>query len=642
MNRILICLTILLLTVWSMCLAEDDGSIFVKAVENLPEDFIFGMDASIVIAEENSGVRYFGFDGKDQDVFKTLAESGITHIRVRVWNDPFDSRGNGYGGGNCDIETAAVIGKRATHYGMKLIVDFHYSDFWADPSKQMVPKAWKGMSIEEKTRAAYEFTRGSLMRLKGEGIDVGMVQLGNETNGALCGEKTWFNITYIMDAGSRAAREVFPEALVAAHFTNPEKTDALLGYAKKLDYYEIDYDVFATSWYPYWHGTLENLSAELSKVSDAYGKKVMVMETSYAYTEQDSDFFGNTIGEGTSGDYPFTPQGQANLVRDLTDTMVNRIPGGIGVVYWEGAWISVGSSSWEENHALWEKYGSGWAASFAAAYDPNDAGKYYGGCAVDNQAMFGPDGKPLSSLKVFGLMKNGSETEIRPDALESAFVTCDINGHIVLPETVSAVMNDNSRQAVDAIWDVTETWLESLRSKGIGTYTVNGQAGGMAAKCYLTLIEYNFLTDWSFEDGGSAWRVTDLGKADELYVEDKKSDSLTGTKHLHFWSKAADSVCFTLEQDVSGLPAGKYKFSISIMGGDCGQTDIYAYVKVNGVTVGTCPMAVSYYNVWDTGTVSCFEAEAGDAVTVGVYVKCQGTGNGAWGKLDDAMLNSVP
>ena len=126
----------------------EGSDLFVKKVENLPEDFIMGMDASCVPALEASGVKYYNFEGQEQDVFQTLAESGINYIRVRIWNDPFDANGNGYGGGNCTIDTAVEIGKRATKYGMKLLVNFHYSDFWADPGKQMVPKAWKGMAIE--------------------------------------------------------------------------------------------------------------------------------------------------------------------------------------------------------------------------------------------------------------------------------------------------------------------------------------------------------------------------------------------------------------------------------------------------------------------------------------------------------------
>ena len=109
--------------------------------------------------------------------------------------------------------------------------------------------------------------------------------------------------------------------------------------------------------------------------------------------------------------YPYTVQGQANLVRDVIDTVVNKTKNGIGVFYWEGTWIASGGKTLEENQCLWEKYGSGWATSFACGYDPVDAGKYYGGCTVDNQAMFDSKGRALESLKVFGLMKSGNMVE---------------------------------------------------------------------------------------------------------------------------------------------------------------------------------------------------------------------------------------
>ncbi len=124
-------------------------------------------------------------------------------------------------------------------------------------------------------------------------------------------------------------------------------------------------------------------------------------------------------------------------------------------------------------------------------------------------------------------------------------------------------------------------------------------------------------------------------------MEDKKTDSLTGSKHMHFWSAAKNSVEFTVEQTIEDLPEGRFKFAISIMGGDCGETEIYAYVKVDGETVGTCPMTISGYGNWDTARVPAFDHPAGSGVTVGVYVKCEGEGNGAWGKIDDAMLNAV-
>ena len=620
----------------------EGNPLYVKKVEDLPEDFIFGVDASSVIAEEESGVKYYDFDGNETDVFSVLAESGVTHIRVRVWNHPYDDQGRGYGGGNNDIEKAILIGKRATQYGMKLIVDFHYSDFWADPNKQMVPLAWAGMEIEQKSEALYEYTKDCLNKLNEAGAAVGMVQLGNETNGAMCGEKTWFNIQYLMQAGSRAVRECCPDALVAVHFANPEKAGSYADYAWRLDYYSVDYDVFASSYYPFWHGTLENLSAVLGEVAETYGKKVMVMETSYAYTAEDTDFAGNTIGEGggVTKSYPYTVQGQANEVRDVIDTVAHTA-NGIGVVYWEGTWISVGGSSWEENAALWEQYGSGWASKYASDYDPDDAGKYYGGCAVDNQALFDAGGHPLPSLQVFNLVRWGNEVPIVPDAAEDANLTVDLNGAIELPETVNAVMNDDSKQAIPVEWDITEEMLRQMYSGGAETYDITGRAGELTAHCYVSMVEFNFLENYSFEDGDSHWTVTDLARADEIYVEDKITDSLTGTKHMHFWSAAAYSVEFTVEQTVEELPAGTYKYAISIMGGDAGEQEVYAYVKVDGETVATATLTITSYGAWDTAHIENIALTEGQALTVGIYVKCAGEGNGAWGKIDDALLNSM-
>ena len=647
----LLALLLCLCLAWGGALGEESGSdLYVRRVENLPEDFLFGMDVSSVLAEENSGVKYYDFDGKEADLFRILADNGINTIRVRVWNNPWDDEGHGFGGGNCDADTAVAIGKRAAACGLSLLVDFHYSDFWADPGKQMAPRAWKGMEIEEKTEAVYAFTKDCLTRLKEAGVSVRMVQTGNETNGSLCGEKTWMNIAYLMDAGARATREVYPEALVAVHFANPENPDSYRTWAKKLAYYEqgglLNYDVFATSYYPYWHGTLDNLAAILTEIAQTYGKKVMVMETSYAYTEEDTDFSGNTIGGGgnITRDYPFTVQGQANSVRNITDTVVNGIPdgAGIGVCYWEGAWITVGTESWEKNHALWEQYGSGWASSYAAVYDPDDAGKYYGGSAVDNQAFFDASGRPLESLKVFRLMRDGNEIAPVPDALEAPSVICDVSQPLELPETVNAILTDDSRQAVPVVWQLTAEEAQRMREAGPAQYEIPGSAGGMETTCYVSMVLYNYLEDYSFEEASDAWVFTDLGKADELYVEDKKNDSLTGSKHGHFWSAAKNSVAFTLEQTVKDLPEGSFTFSVSVMGGDCGKTDIYAYVLVDGQEVARSDqIPITGYGNWHAGTVPAFAHPAGSEVTVGLYVKCEGEGNGAWGKIDDAMLNSA-
>ncbi|MBR3474098.1 MAG: glycosyl hydrolase 53 family protein [Oscillospiraceae bacterium] len=562
-------------------LAAAEDTLHVIQVKDLPEDFILGMDLSSLLAEERSGVRYFDFDGREKDLLQIMADNGITHIRVRVWNDPYDEQGRGFGGGNCDIGTALEIGKRASQFGLKLIVDFHYSDFWADPGKYKAPRAWEGLDASAKAQALYAYTRESLETLRDADVDVGMVQIGNEINNGLAGETDWNAILPMLAAGARAVREVCPEALVAVHFTEPHNRGLYSYYADLLRDYGLDYDVFGSSYYPFWHGTLENLSEVLTEINRNYGKQVMVLETSWPYTGEDTDFSGNSVNEDSWGtrDYPFTVQGQADAVRDVIDT-VAHIPGGIGICYWEGAWITVGGASWEENSAKWEEFGSGWASSFAAVYDPDDAGRWYGGSSWDNQAFFDASGHPLASLRLFSLLRSGSGDQSRRETAPA-------------PEEQPA---------------------EDLP---------------------------NLLENGSFESGElSPWILIDRCRGGELFVEDKAVDSLEGSWHMHFWNPNRDSVDFDLEQTVEDLPEGSYVYSVSIMGGDCGETEIFAYVKVNGELRFTEPMRVTVWNSWDTAVIPQIALSAGETLTVGVSVKCQGAGNGAWGKIDCAALRA--
>ena len=630
----------LLLSCFPVLAETTDCPLYIRAIPDLAEDFIFGVDVSSVLALEAAGVKYYDYDGAEADLFAILAENGVNYIRVRVWVDPFDAEGNGYGGGNCDINTAIEIGKRATAHGMKLLVDFHYSDFWADPGKQMVPKAWKGKRTTQKVTLLGEYTRDCLTLLKEAGVDVGMVQLGNETNNGMAGEKNFTNVCKMMSVGAAAVREVYPEALVAVHFANPENADSYYGYAAKLHEAGVDYDVFATSYYPYWHGTLDNLKTVLSTIAETYGKQVLVAETSYAWTVEDGDYSGNTIGEGGAyaKPYPFTLQGQVNHLADVTRAMHDI--GGLGVFYWEGAWVPVPGGSWEANSALWEQYGAGWASSYAAEYDAADAGKYYGGSACDNQTLFDFSGRALESLRFFSLVRTGNDVPLKADAIEDTYLMIDLTEEIFLPATVNAIMNDNTRQAVPVIWEDVDA--AAMKAGGVATYTIHGVADGMPAVCQVAMIRYNYLANWSFEDADNGeWVATNLGGCEQLYIEEKQTDSVTGAKHYHFYSAKAGTVEFTLEQQVVNLPAGQYRYELSVMGGDGGTVDMYIYVKVNGEIVATAPTTITSYNAWHTPVIDGISVSDGDVVTVGVYVKCSGSGNGAWGKIDDAKLNAA-
>lgn len=619
---------------------QSSDTLYVKKVENLRDDFIMGADISSVLSLEKSGVKFYDYDGNEGDLFDILKQSGINYIRVRIWNDPFDENGNGYGGGNCDIEAACEIGKRAADAGLKLLADFHYSDFWADPSKQMCPKAWQGMEIEEKSQALYDYTKDCMNKLNAAGADVGMVQLGNETNGMMSGEKIWMNIYYLMDAGSRAVRETNPDALIAVHFTNPESVDRINNYASKLEYYNLDYDVFASSYYPYWHGTLDNLTSVLKGISEKYGKKVMVAETSWAYTLDDGDGHGNSIGDEVTYEkrYPFTVQGQSREVADVIQAVANVGDAGIGVFYWEPAWLPVPGDTWEERSALWEANGAGWASSYSIEFDPDDAGKYYGGSAWDNQAMFDFTGKPLESLKTFALVWTGNEVTPVPDAIKDSELIVKLGEKVELPAKVNAIYTDGSEKEIDVEWEAAD--LDAMSAGEPKVYTVKGVADGMDTVCRISMVDANYVENYSFEDDDrSMWNLVNIDdKTTELTFQQKQMDAVTGEYSVHFWGENGTS--FDLSQKIASIPAGKYSLMASVQGGfeTADETqDIYIYCTVNGKEYKAEGNISGWVN-WNTPKIPLIEIAEGDEVIVGIHVEA---GVQSWGTVDDFLLNPV-
>lgn len=615
-----------------------ESDIFVKRVTGIDEDFIKGVDVSSIIALEESGVKFYNEAGKKQDILKTLHEAGVNYVRVRVWNDPYDSKGRGYGGGNNDIEKAIEIGKRATANDMKLLVDFHYSDFWADPAKQQAPKSWKNLNLEEKKLALYEYTKESLQAMMDEGINIGMVQIGNETNGGLAGEKNWGAMSQLFNAGSKAVRELDSNILVALHFTNPETSGRYASIAKTLQENGVDYDVFASSYYPFWHGTLSNLTSVLRNVANTYGKQVMVAETSYTYTKGDGDGHGNTAPKdsGQTLNYPITVQGQATAVRDVIEAVVNVGEAGIGVFYWEPAWIPAApDKKLKKNQMLWEKYGSGWATSYAAEYDPEDAGHWYGGSAVDNQALFDFYGRPLSSLNVFKYVDTGSVAPLKIDEIKDVSLSVIAGEEVTLPTTVQVTYNNGSSGAVRVTWNA-EAVLQALKN-GVGSYEISGEVeSGGAAKLHLTISPKNFVMNSSFEENDrSMWNILyKNGTAPHTNFQNKAADAKSGNYSLHFYS--GEGVNFTVEQKITGLEPGYYNLSMFIQGGDVNHSDMYLYAFTGGKEYKTQTSVNGWVN-WSQPLVTDILVLDG-TITIGTSIKADG---GAWGSIDDFYLYKV-
>lgn len=617
----------------------EESSVYVEAIPDISDDFYRGMDASAVLALENSGVKYYNFDGEEQDVFMTLAQAGVNYIRLRVWNDPYDENGNGYGGGNNDVATAITLGQRATKYGMKVCIDFHYSDFWADPKKQFVPKAWEGMEIEEKADALYDFTLDSLTQLLEAGVDVGMVQIGNEINNGMSGETDVANIRKLLTAGSKAVREAAvnsgKEILVAVHYTNIDDMKKLDTLLTGLQVKEIDYDIVGLSFYPYWHGTMDDLKNAITHIRNTYGKKVYVAENAYCYTAEDGDGSANSV-EGTDDlaeGYSASVQGQANEVRDVCAATSES--GAEGIFYWEGTWIPVGPAD-ADNSALWEKYGSGWASSYASGYDPKDAGQYYGGCSWDNQAMFDFTGHPLASLKVFKYLKYGATAPLAVDSIPAVTVACNIGTDPELPDTVSVIYNDRSEAQVPVTWNTDD--VTAVDTENGGNFTVSGTLeDGTEITAAVTVDRINYVQNPSFEDSDtSMWTVNYSGETDPTDYQVKAADAHSGEVAFHFWSGSAD-MDFSIEQSFTDLEPGTYELSAFSQGGDLSDDasmDLYALVDGRELTA---PFKLTTYADWQNPVIPEIKVTDG-SLTIGVRYKCNVN---SWGTLDDVTLYKI-
>lgn len=217
---------------------------------------------------------------------------------------------------------------------------------------------------------------------------------------------------------------------------------------------------------------------------------------------------------------------------------------GVGIFYWEPAWIPVGTpDELEQNKTLWEKYGSGWASSYAGEYDPNDAGVWYGGSAWDNQAMFDFQGNPLESLKTYLYMQTGTTGfDIVITSVEEPVLNCTVGDTLVLPETVTVSFNVGADEQRTVTWNEADVAAVDMNTPG--TYVVNGTIeGDVAVKCTVIVKPVNLLRNPSFEDADVS-----MYTSSQAYAKRTTDDPYSGSYSLHFYNSGI--VDFTIEQTV--------------------------------------------------------------------------------------------
>jgi len=326
---------------------------------------ILGADISSLKKSEDLGGIYKYSDGTEADALQILRDQGLNYARLRVFVDPAD----GYNGKKEILEMAL----RMKSMGIKLLVDFHYSDNWADPGKQNKPAAWKEYDFEQLKQAVYDHTFDVCTALVAQGTPPDMVQVGNEINAGMLwpdGDYNHFdNMADLLKAGSQAVKDCSSSTLVMLHIAEGGDNDLARWWFDNITRRDVPFDVIGISYYPYWHGSLAELQYNLNDISTRYDKDVIVVETAYAFTYQENDSLANIANHGMMiPGYLYTPDGQRAMLRDIMSVVRAVANGrGLGVFYWDATWTAVKGNGWESTDP---KSGNAWENQ--ALFDYND------------------------------------------------------------------------------------------------------------------------------------------------------------------------------------------------------------------------------------------------------------------------------
>ena len=611
-----------------------EEEVTIKRIDSLSANSIRGVDISSYTALKKAGVKYYNFNGEEESLIKILADNGVNYIRIRVWNDPYNENGETYGGGACDIESGLEIAREAAKYNMKLLVDFHYSDFWADPQNQIIPKAWKedADNPEKMAQHVYDYTKEVIEKFQETGIEIGMVQVGNEITKGMLGISTDSGenvensklVNKYLAKGCQAVRDTAPNALIALHL----ETQNIDKYRTIMEGWErdnVDYDILGTSHYAFWWNTTGTLERVL-ELAQEYGKFVTVLETGWLNTTKDADGTPNNISENNlMGDYSVSVQGQVDMLTGLYQTL-SKYDNGLGAFYWEPAWIPVkaGWSNWKYNKEIADIYGTGWASKGAVGYYPDDTLYYegnpsWGGSSWDNQALFDMNGHALQSLKFYKQSATKKREKIlvvrildeNGNKLRSNYLTKidgrsikplslpEIEGYITPEYKTSDVSSEDDVNFIDVVYesankkDISSATVSNIKDK---SYTGKEQTQDIVVSVNGKTLEENkdYTVKYSNNKSVGTATVTIIGKG-----------NYTGTIQKQFKIKAVSISSATVSNIKDKSYTGKEQTQdivVSVNGKTLEKNKDYTVKYSNNKSVGTATITITGKGNY-TGTI---------------------------------------
>jgi arabinogalactan endo-1,4-beta-galactosidase len=318
------------------------------------------------------GAKYYDENGIQDDPLQILKDHGVNYIRLRVWVNP----SNGYNNKIKVIQFAPLVKSK----NMKLLIDFHYSDTWSDPSHQAKPTSWVGHTFSQLQADVYDYTYDVCSSLKSAGATPDMVQIGNEINPGMLlpdgSTSNWDNLAALLKQGYNAVKACSPSIQVMLHIANAGDKTGALQWFDNAKLHGAQWDVTGLSYYSYWHGTTSAMTNTVKDMRSHYGKPVVIAETAYPFTLSENDDEKNAINSLSQlpSDYPATPTGQASNLKAVLNAA--RSGGAMGVFYWEPTWTAVKGNGWDPTN-------------------PNSGSQW------ENQALFDYDGKALPAMSEF-------------------------------------------------------------------------------------------------------------------------------------------------------------------------------------------------------------------------------------------------
>lgn len=589
------------------------AAVQVNPIENLSTDFIKGADVSIMPELERNGTKFYD-NGIEQDGLTILKNHGVNWIRVRIWNNPYVVGPEGVGGGNTDEAKAIEMAKRAKALGMKVLVDFHYSDFWVDPGQQKKPDAWKNDSGDKLVDDVYAYTAKVMQDLNVQGVTPDMVQVGNELNNGMLWPEA--QLTEDNPNGYKFLAKLLNAGLQAVHDNDKDNKVKTMIHLAGVDvnlYHTFfdnlivknkvnDFDIIGMSFYPFWHGTMDDLKNTMNDVSAKYNKDVIAVETAFGYTLEDADFEKNNFGtnEEKVGGYKATVQGQATGLRDVMATVAsvndNR---GLGIFYWAPDWVINEKVGWKSNGG-----GNGW----------------------DNLTLFDTKGNALESMDTFNLVSDPNNQYIEPQV--TAINTVDVKdvslySNVDLPQTVGVVYSNDAVKNMSVKWDVAKPIFAKP-----GNYTISGTVEGLAQKAIANIEvknKMNLVLNGNFENETlNGWDI--VGDSSAINLAWNQGD-VRDKCAMHYWNNKPFNVI--IKQKLKGLSDGKYTLSCWTQGNGL-ASKYQLFVKQNGVEM-TTDIKDDGWNRWHQTSIKNIEVKNGE-VEIGFILNGRPD---TWGSIDD-------